>query len=287
MSTATLEHQIIDIELDRLSHDFSDRTEGDQARVDALAENLRTMGQVTPIVVAPAADGSMKIIAGKRRFWAAKKIGWNTLKAVVMSVEESARPLVILADNVFRQDVHPIMRARIVRDLLEAKVYPTQKAIAEAIGVSQPTISEWLKLLEETPEVQEAVASGELTQAAVRKKGSGKKGRPSKKDKQKKTEAAKETVAEAKARTDATKWQSLPEDYMIGREGPVARAALEVITRGHSQDDCDVRLVLSFRYSDLKASPSAAVLRKVASFGEAELLGAIRNYRIAKGYEQP
>src|SRR5262249_22577670 len=108
---------------------------------EALAESGRSTGIVQPVVVRPAAEaGQYELIAGERRWRAAKRAGLERIPAVVRAADERERLEIALVENVVREDLDPIEVARACATLLE-DFGQTQADLAAGVGRRRPAIA--------------------------------------------------------------------------------------------------------------------------------------------------
>jgi len=131
-----------------------------------LQESIRVHGVLQPIVVRPAAGG-YEIIAGERRYRAAKALGRTTIPGVVReAVSDRAMLELALVENLQRADLDPIEKARGFRQLLDQGL--TQEQVAEQVGLGRATVANFLRLLELSENVQKVVTEGLLTMGHAR-----------------------------------------------------------------------------------------------------------------------
>lgn len=135
----------------------------DQEALDELANSIRQDGIMQPIVVRSAPDGRYEIIAGERRWRAAKQAGLATIPAIVRRADERQTLVLALVENVVREDLNPIETARGYAALIdELDLTPTE--VAEKVGRSRPAIANALRLLELPDDVLDMIARGELSE---------------------------------------------------------------------------------------------------------------------------
>lgn len=137
--------------------------------VDELAASIQRDGILTALVVRPA-GGRYGVLCGSRRLEAAKLLGLAEVPCDIRSpADDTTARAVGLAENLHRQSLDAISEARAYRRMLDTDATLTQQTLADRLGVSQPRIAQRLKLLELPLQVQEAVASGEVTIASAYK----------------------------------------------------------------------------------------------------------------------
>jgi len=138
----------------------------DQGALEALTESVRATGLVQPILVRPTGEG-YELIAGERRWRAARAAGLATVPALVREADERERLEIALVENVVRQDLNAIEVARALAVLVE-DFAQTQAELAGRLGRSRPAISNLIRLLELPDEVQQMIASGDITEGHAR-----------------------------------------------------------------------------------------------------------------------
>ena len=134
----------------------------DKELLQELADSIKTNGVVQPIMVRPGADGRYVLVLGERRVRASKLAGKATIPAMVkrLSLQQAAEMTVL--ENIQRQDLNAVEQAEAFRVLsLEFKL--TQAQIAQRIGVSRETISNYMRLLRLPEEVMQYMLDGQLS----------------------------------------------------------------------------------------------------------------------------
>lgn len=127
-----------------------------------LADSIATHGLIQPVVVRENSKGFYSIIAGERRWRAAKMAGLTEVPVVILDIDDSKAAELALVENLQREDLNPIEEAMAFETL--AKEYKlTQEEISQKIGRSRPAISNALRLLDLPDEVKQMVAGGELS----------------------------------------------------------------------------------------------------------------------------
>lgn len=127
-----------------------------------LADSIATHGLIQPVVVRENSKGFYSIIAGERRWRAAKMAGLTEVPVVILDIDDTKAAELALVENLQREDLNPIEEALAFETL--AKEYKlTQEEISQKIGRSRPAIANALRLLDLPEEVKELVASFELS----------------------------------------------------------------------------------------------------------------------------
>ena len=144
----------IDIELIRVNPNQPRKTFNEESLAE-LAESIKTHGVLQPIVLTKLGDG-YRIVAGERRFRAAKKAGLKAVPAIVRDLTEKEVREIALVENLQREDLNPMEESEALYNLLTENNL-TQEALAHAIGKSRPAIANSLRLLTLPVEVQAMV----------------------------------------------------------------------------------------------------------------------------------
>jgi ParB family chromosome partitioning protein len=140
------------------------RQEFDEEELGRLAESLRARGQLQPIRVRwDEGRGVYAILAGERRWRAARSIGLDKLACVIQegTLTDEEKLAMQLVENALRSDLKPVEQARAYRRLMEARGYSTRELAAE-LHIAQTSVVRALALLELPTEVQGRVEGGEL-----------------------------------------------------------------------------------------------------------------------------
>jgi len=132
-----------------------------------LAASLRHQGVLQPIVVRPRPEGGYELVAGERRWRAAREAGLETLPALVRETDDRDTLLLALVENVARENLSPVEEARAYATLLD-EFELSLGEVAERVGRSKPGVSNRLRLLELPEEVLWMLARGELTEGHAR-----------------------------------------------------------------------------------------------------------------------
>jgi ParB family chromosome partitioning protein len=139
----------------------------DSQGIEELAESVRGQGLVQPVVVRPAADEGYELIAGERRWRAARVAGLATVPALVRETDDRDSLLLALVENVAREDLSPVDEARAYAALMD-EFGLSLGEVAEHVGRSKPTVSNRLRLLELPDDVLGLVERGQLSEGHAR-----------------------------------------------------------------------------------------------------------------------
>ena len=143
------------------------RTQIEDAALEELTQSIREHGLLQPLVVTGLPSGDYQLIAGERRWRAARRAGLKTVPVVVKEATPQQQLELALVENIQRADLHAIEEARAYRALAEDFAL-THEQIANRVGRSRPLITQMLGLLKLPPEVQQLVADGSLSMGHVR-----------------------------------------------------------------------------------------------------------------------
>ncbi|MCU0808841.1 MAG: ParB/RepB/Spo0J family partition protein [Candidatus Contendobacter sp.] len=132
-----------------------------------LAESIRAQGVVQPVVVRPVGEGRYELIAGERRWRAAQLAELREVPAVIREVSDQAAIAMALIENIQREDLNPLEEAAALQRLI-AEFNLTHQQAAEAVGRSRAAVSNLLRLLELTEEVQRLVRERKLDMGHAR-----------------------------------------------------------------------------------------------------------------------
>lgn len=138
----------------------------DPAALAVLVESVRQHGLVQPVVVRPDAEGYV-LIAGERRWRAAREAGLERVPALVREADERGRLELALVENLVREDLSPMEVARACAVLTE-DFGQSHQQVADRLGRARPTVSNLLRLLELPDDVQGMVDRGELSEGHAR-----------------------------------------------------------------------------------------------------------------------
>jgi len=132
-----------------------------------LAESVRRQGVIQPLLVRPRGVGGYEIVAGERRWRAAREAGRETVPAVVRTADDRETLLLGLVENVAREQLTPIEEARAYAVLID-EFSLSLGEVAERVGRSKPSVSNRIRLLELPDDVLGMVERGQLTEGHAR-----------------------------------------------------------------------------------------------------------------------
>lgn len=139
------------------------RTVFDEEALNSLVESVRSLGVLQPVLVrAGENDGQYELIAGERRWRAARRAGLQTIPAVVKQVEDMGALEQAVVENLHRADLNPLEEAAAYQQLIE-DFGLTQEQAAKRVGKSRSAIANLLRLFQLPPTVQRAISEGSLS----------------------------------------------------------------------------------------------------------------------------
>ena len=139
----------------------------DTEKIEALADSIKEHGLIQPIVVTQGKNGIYKIVAGERRWRAAKKAGLKEIPVVINEYTDEQVAEVALNENLQREDLNPIEEALGYHVLLE-DFNLTQEMISQKIGKSRSAIANSLRLLSLDDDIKKLLISGEISSGHAR-----------------------------------------------------------------------------------------------------------------------
>ena len=162
-----LETVVRDISIDEIDPNASQpRRDFDKEALEQLADSIREAGVLSPILVV---ENGMRyrIVAGERRYRAARLAGLETVPCIVRSMTNEQQMEAALIENLQRQDLNPIEEAAAIRSLMQECGY-TQEQAARKLGQSRPAIANALRLLNLPKAVTDLVVTGDLSAGHAR-----------------------------------------------------------------------------------------------------------------------
>ena len=145
---------------------YQPRRTFDEAKLQELAESIKTHGVFTPILVKNAIQG-YELIAGERRLRAAKIAGLKTIPAIIVEFDDAQMMEIALLENIQREDLNAIEEALGYEKII-ARLNYTQEELAKRIGKSREHVANMLRLLKLPQTVQQHVVDGKLSMGHVR-----------------------------------------------------------------------------------------------------------------------
>jgi ParB family chromosome partitioning protein len=146
---------------------YQPRTRMDETSLAELAESIRSRGMIQPIVVRPVGDSQYEILAGERRWRAARLASLERIPALIREVPDEAALGIGLIENIQREDLNPMEEASGLKRLVE-EFKLTHEEVARAIGRSRAGVTNLLRLLDLAPAVQALVREGKIDMGHAR-----------------------------------------------------------------------------------------------------------------------
>ena len=159
--------EILQLNLDDIiPNRFQPREVFDEKALKELAASIKEHGVIQPIIVRNV-NGKYEIIAGERRYKASALAGKTTIPAIVKNLDDKESSKVALLENLQRKNLNPIEEAKTYQKILELDEM-TQEELAKTMGKSQSAVSNKMRLLQLTEEVQQAVLKEEISERHAR-----------------------------------------------------------------------------------------------------------------------
>lgn len=146
--------------------DLQPRNVFNEEEMKGLVESIKMHGILQPIMVRPLPHGYM-LIAGERRWRAAKQIGLKEIPAIVRNTDDTSTLEIALIENIQREDLNPIDKAKGFQELVN-KFGLTQEHVAKAMGKDRSSVSNYIRLLELPQKIQDSVSRGTLSMGHAR-----------------------------------------------------------------------------------------------------------------------
>lgn len=152
-----------DIEPDR----GQPRTKFSEEALSELEASIREFGVLQPLLVRPMSDGSYKIVAGERRWRAARRAELTEVPVIIKSLTDAEAAAIALIENLQREDLNPIEEAAGIRKLIEEFGF-TQEEAAEKLSKSRPAITNALRLLSLPKDAMKLLEEGKISAGHAR-----------------------------------------------------------------------------------------------------------------------
>lgn len=157
--------EIIKVPLEKIESDPNQpRKSFSYSELEELINSIRIYGIIQPLILCPIREGRYQIIAGERRFRAAKFLELETVPAIIREANKQQKLEIALLENIQRKDLNPIERAEAYFRLSE-EFNLTQEEIANRLGKSRSSVANTLRLLSLPSEVQEAIRDEKISEA--------------------------------------------------------------------------------------------------------------------------
>ena len=157
-----------EIAIDKImSNPNQPRREFDEEALNELSNSIREIGIITPITLRQMSDGKYQIIAGERRWRAAKTAGLNTIPAYIRTVEDEGVMEMALVENIQREDLNAIEIALAYQHMADS-IGMTQERISERVGKSRTSVTNFMRLLKLPAQIQMALKNHEIDMGHAR-----------------------------------------------------------------------------------------------------------------------
>ncbi|MGN1393350.1 MAG: ParB/RepB/Spo0J family partition protein [Succinivibrionaceae bacterium] len=161
-------NNFIDLEIGLLQRGiYQPRKDIEQERLLELADSIKSQGIIQPIVVRPVENNRYEIIAGERRWQAAKLAGLIKVPCIIKQIADNDAMAIALIENIQREDLNVIEQAEALLQLSQ-KLSLTHEELAKKVGKSRTTITNIIRLNSLSPKVKELVIRGELEMGHAR-----------------------------------------------------------------------------------------------------------------------
>ena len=159
--------QIVNLEIEQLvPRQGQPRTRFDEDTLQELAESIKSQGLLQPLLVRPKGN-QYEIIAGERRFRAARLAGLEMLPVVIKDIADHQAAEISLVENIQREDLNAVEEARAYRHLMDKYGY-TQEKVAAIVGKSRAHVANTMRILSLPQEIQQMIEAGQLTAGHAR-----------------------------------------------------------------------------------------------------------------------
>src|SRR5918992_4198731 len=155
---------LLEVDVDRIApNPWQPRLEMDEDALADLIQSIKEHGVLQPLIVTRADNDSYVLVAGERRWRAAKGAGLLTVPVVVKETTPRQRLELALVENIQREDLSPLETAQAYRQLIDEHDL-TQEAAAERVGKSRAAVANALRLLQLPPAARDALAVGKISE---------------------------------------------------------------------------------------------------------------------------
>lgn len=138
-----------------------------ESGLEELAKSIEQNGIIQPILVRPMTDGSYQLIAGERRWRAARMAGLTEVPVTIREMSDEEASIFALIENLQREDLNPVEEAEGLKSLIESYGF-TQEEAADKVGKSRTAVTNTLRLLKLPSPVRELLSNGKITAGHAR-----------------------------------------------------------------------------------------------------------------------
>ncbi|MGX7364569.1 ParB/RepB/Spo0J family partition protein [Aerococcus suis] len=162
------DNRVQEVALDKIRpNPYQPRTHFDDEALEELAASIREQGVFQPVILRESAIKGYEIIAGERRFRAAKRAGLETIPAIVRDMSDDAMVEVAIIENLQREDLSPLEEATAYKNMME-QLHLTQDEVSQRLGKSRTHVANHIRLLGLNDDVKELVQTGALSMGQAR-----------------------------------------------------------------------------------------------------------------------
>jgi len=162
------EERILQIPVENISpNPHQPRQEFQEESLNELVESIKEYGIIQPLIITKIKENDYQLIAGERRWRAAKMLNLKTVPAIVRDLSEQRKMEIALIENLHRKDLNPLEIAAAYQKLID-EFNLSQEELARKVGKSRPAVANTLRILSVEEEVKEAIRSGKITEGHAR-----------------------------------------------------------------------------------------------------------------------
>ena len=150
-----------DIELKKIQPNrLNPRLEFTKAGLDELADSVKQVGILEPIIVRPISEDKYEVVVGERRYRAAQQAGLEKMPVTIHSYNDAEVMEINLIENIQREDLSAVEKGRLCKQLMKEypQEFPSHDAMAKRLGVIRQSISEWISTTETPEDIQRLIA---------------------------------------------------------------------------------------------------------------------------------
>ena len=160
--------RLVDLPIDSIiPNQHQPRVHFDEESLGELAASIREIGVLQPVLVRPVGDSAYELVAGERRWRAARRAGLAVIPAIVRNTDDLGLVERALVENLHRQDLTPLEEAAAYQQLIE-DFELTHEQVANRVGKSRSAVTNTLRLMSLPPGIQHLLADGRLTAGHAR-----------------------------------------------------------------------------------------------------------------------
>ena len=160
--------RLVQMQLDQLQRgQFQPRAKFDSSKLDELTQSITSQGIIQPLVVRKTTESQFEIIAGERRWHAAKQAGLKEVPVVVRDIDDQVALAIALIENIQRESLTPIEEAKALSRLIQ-DFQMTHEEISQVVGRSRSAVSNLLRLLKLSEDVKNLLENGSIEMGHAR-----------------------------------------------------------------------------------------------------------------------